>query len=67
MTYLKAINHDKRIGKNLFLVKNELFTIKEINKLNLKDSFIKDNFVKIELNKNKTYFFFGARFESKLK
>jgi hypothetical protein len=67
MIYYKAIQNERPLGKGLKTVLNELFTIKEVEKMNLNNKFIKDNFIKVEINKNRTYFFFGARFESKLK
>lgn len=54
---------------NDFFIENELYTEKEIEKI--KNKFIKkyprsqsfyDIFDIVEINKNKTYFFFGARF-----
>ena len=39
----------------------ELFTAKELVKINLSAKFIQNNFDLIEVNKNKTYFFFGTR------
>lgn len=54
-----------------FLVANELYTEKELEKLlngaRLRGHGIKATsqaFEKVEINKNKTYWFFGARFES---
>jgi hypothetical protein len=47
-----------------FLIANELWTEKEFNKITLSDS-NKNKFdyvEQIEISKNKTYFFFGARF-----
>lgn len=47
--------------RNLYLISNELFTKKEIDKLKI---FAIDKvFTKIEVSKNKTYFSFGSRFE----
>ena len=40
------------------LIGNELYTAKEREKLAVKDCC----FEKVEINKNRTYFFFGARF-----
>lgn len=49
--------------RNLYLISNELFTKKEIDKLKI---FAIDKvFTKIEISKNKTYFSFGSRFEKK--
>ena len=49
--------------RNLYLISNELFTKKEIDKLKI--CAIDKVFTKIEISKNKTYFCFGARFEKK--
>lgn len=51
-------------GKYLdFLIANELYTQSEYNKLIAKSKFkIENKFEQIEIPKNKTYFFFGARF-----
>ena len=47
--------------RNLFLIRGELFTKKEIEKLKI---FAIDRvFTKIETSKNNTYLSFGARFE----
>ena len=58
--------------KNNFLVGNELYTIKEFEKirynfLKMGGSTIqlKGKFELVEIPKNKTHFFFGARFEDK--
>lgn len=54
------------VKNNQFLIANELYTEKELNKLFYNGlRFYKDYltfFDKIEISKNKTYFFFGARF-----
>lgn len=42
-------------------VGNELYTENEVNKL---DCVYKDMFDIVEINKNNTHFFFGARFEN---
>ena len=49
--------------RNFFLISNELFTKKEIDKLKIYA--IDKVFTKIEISKNKTYFSFGSRFEKK--
>ena len=53
-----------------FLVANELYTIKEFEKIRYNfmkmgrgTSQLKDKFVLVDIPKNKVYFFFGARFE----
>lgn len=51
----KVVNNGKYTG---FLVGNELYTEKERQKLNVPDNV----FEIIEVSKNKTYWFFGARF-----
>lgn len=52
MKYFKVIQPSQ------YTVRGELFTKKEFDKL-------KDNskFEEVEISKNKTYFFFGARFQ----
>lgn len=54
------------VSKNRILVANELYTTGEVNyALNKKwitQQFIDKHLIKVELLKNKTYFFFGARF-----
>ena len=58
----KDYNGIKILSKrNLYLVGEELFTKKEIEKLKI---FAIDRvFTKIETSKNNTYFSFGSRFE----
>lgn len=48
----------KRTKKLNVLVTNELFTEKEKNKYNISDKLCEV----VNISKNKTYFFFGARF-----
>lgn len=49
--------------KGWFLIANELWTVKEFEKIELTQSRNKFEYVElIEISKNKTYFFFGARF-----
>ena len=61
----KEYNGTKVLSKrNLYLVGEELFTKKEIEKLKI---FAIDRvFTKIETSKNNTYFSFGSRFEKKI-
>ena len=61
----KDYNGIKILSKrNLYLISEELFTKKEIEKLKI---FAIDKvFTKIEISKNNTYFSFGARFEKKI-
>lgn len=52
--------------KNWYLVANELFTVKQFNKVNLANEQLnKFNYVElIELSSHKTYRFFGCRFQA---
>jgi hypothetical protein len=59
MLYYKATQYNNGYGKNL-VVNNELLTPKEFNKHNDKNKAL---FVPVQINKNKIYWFFGARFE----
>lgn len=59
---------DKRTGKRMyhgFLVANELYTLKELERMrNDGVSGLWDRkFEPVEVKKNRTYWFFGARFE----
>lgn len=68
MEYLKVKpEYDQRPTNRGILVANELYTFKEWQKL--RDSVGRKLpmvcFDKVEISKNKTYFFFGARFKSK--
>lgn len=45
-----------------FLIAKELYTEKQIIKMNLTDKFISDNFNIVYTSKFNTYYFFGARF-----
>lgn len=68
MQYFKVLpNYDNyRVfsPSNRILIANELYTQKELNKLGL---FLEQSkyFKPINISKNKTYWLFGARFESK--
>lgn len=54
---------DNRMKKNGDIyISNELYTEKEAQKQNLNFNFLE----LVEISKNKVYFSFGARFESKL-
>jgi len=70
MVYYKVKpEYDQRPTNKGVLVANELYTFKEWQKL--RDSAgrkipLKLCFEEIEVSKNKTYFFFGARFISKV-
>jgi hypothetical protein len=60
MTYFKVLkqyDNNKRIDGSI-LVQNELYTKKEIDKYKIDLSKVQE----IEVNKNKVYRFFGARF-----
>lgn len=46
------------------LIKNELYTYDEFTKLNVTPEFAAKHFDTVIINKNKTYFSFGARFAS---
>lgn len=50
---------NKRIGATHFLVANELYTAKEVQKLNIPHKYLD----KLDISKRRIYFFFGARFE----
>lgn len=61
--YIKHNHYYEYSG--IILVANELYTVKEWERLN-KRYYIRDSkyvYDIIECNKNKTYWFFGARFE----
>lgn len=62
MLYFKVKKEfdNKKKGNNDFYVSNELYTQKEVVKNNLNLNYLE----KIELPKNESYFFFGARFNS---
>lgn len=59
MTYYKvtAEGDNKRIKRDYFLVKGELYTAKELEKYNVPTKFV----VPVEIKKNRTAFVFGAR------
>lgn len=56
----------KSVKRNIFLVTGELLTVKEAQKLGCVNLLEKEG-EKVRVSKFKTYWFFGARFESKLK
>lgn len=66
MKYAKIIT-DKDIytkTKHLHLIKNELYTLKELNKLQPMFGLIhNDDYIFIDIPKSKTGFVFGARME----
>lgn len=64
MKYYKVKQDSDNVthGKG-FLIANELYTQKELDKLDLSGKFIELNFGKAEISKLKTYWLFGARFE----
>ncbi len=61
MTYYRVRKEfdQKKLPKFDFLIANELYTARERKKLPISD----EAFEKINIPKNKTYWFFGARFE----
>lgn len=69
MKYFKVnVNSDNiRVNDKIFLVANELYTPNEVVKLNLSGSFVTQNFTDIKLNRLKSYWFFGARFNNSIK
>lgn len=53
----------KNVNKCDILIANELYTEKEVIKFTpLNSVYVKNYFTEVEISKNKTYFFFGARF-----
>ena len=52
-------NKNKGILNGNIYVANELYTLKEVEKQDLNTAYLK----KIEVPKNKVYWFFGVRFE----
>ncbi len=69
MTYfvVKAESDQTRLpGKSYgILIKNELKTKKELDRLGVSDAFINRHFDRHDISQKKTYFFFGARFYNK--
>jgi hypothetical protein len=73
MLYYKVKSESDQVQASItchsFLIKDELFTLKEISKAKnkgwIRDEFVKSHFRVVEVNPKNTYFFFGARFESK--
>ena len=62
-----------RVGirtKTGFLVADELYTSNEIEKAisesRIDYGFLKNHFIRLEISKHKTYWFFGARFQSSI-
>ncbi len=67
MQYFKvntnADNTRKNVNKTDILVKNELYTAKELSKFApLESLYVQKYFTAIQVSKNDTYYFFGARF-----
>lgn len=54
----KADQHRRSDGS--IYIANELYTAKEVEKLHINTALCDE----VEISKNKTYFFFGARFAS---
>jgi len=70
MLYYKVKPHADQINKGIrtkkgFLIKDELFTPREIEKAiqagRIDHEFTKNHFSRIEISPKRTYFFFGAR------
>ena len=57
---VKSEADNKRRSDGSIYVANELYTEREVNKLNLNKNFLEV----IEVSKNSVYWFFGARFSS---
>ena len=69
MTYYKvkksADQTRKNVNKTDILVANELYTKKELEKFApVQSVYVKNYFDEVQVSKNKTYFFFGARFSN---
>lgn len=67
MKYFKvntnADNTRKNVNKTDILVKNELYTEKELQKFApIWSLYVKSYFTVVEISKKDTYYFFGARF-----
>ena len=70
MTYYKANEWQENLytvkQNYIDIVKNELYTIKEFERLCKNTKYIKKNlFDTVIISNKKTHFFFGARFEDK--
>ena len=66
MKYIKIINETTTVitrTKQHTFVKDELYTVTEANKL--KDQFGLPQYIVVDIPKNKTGFFFGAKIELK--
>ena len=58
-----ADNKRKSVKSTDILVRNELYTAKELQKFtSINSLFVQDNFIEVEVSKKDTYFMFGARF-----
>lgn len=66
MKYYKVKTESDQVRYNKkssdILIKNELYTKKQIDKMNLTDSFISKHFDIINEKPKNTYYLFGARF-----
>ena len=66
MVYIKILGDcrfiDKKTREYKYLIKNELLTIKEFNKLNSLTN-LTDYVEVLQIPKNQTFWCFGARFE----
>jgi len=58
--YYRAVEYRGNFPKIHAIVKNELFTKKEIEKYKIPTKIL----VPVEISKKRVYFFFGARFEA---
>lgn len=57
----KEYDNTKKPNNDIYIA-NELYTQKEVDRERLNTSYMDT----VEINKNRTYFFFGARFECAL-
>lgn len=57
----KEYDNTRKNNKDIYIA-NELYTQKEVDRERLNTSYMDT----VEINKNRTYFFFGARFECDL-
>lgn len=67
MKYVKILDYKSIRNKTKFytLVKNELYTAKEFDKLNKQFNINKKDYTIIDIPKSQTYWFFGARLQIK--
>lgn len=60
MKYLQAVKYVENFP-DLFLVKDELFTLKQAAKMKIPARYLRE----VEISQRKTHYFFGARFADK--